>query len=110
MGSLREMVCRPEAQVARLRERAMAERLKWRPVREEAAWTVGRLREEWEGYCGWRNEVGELGTRAAARAVVAPREGRWSAYLANAKDEATGGMRIVGEFECWHDGEGDSAR
>ena len=65
---LKEMlhhVTQPENQMVKLNVPERSERLKWRPVKETPAWQTSTMREEWEAWREWKNDVSK---RAAHKA------------------------------------------
>ena len=57
------LVTLPENRTVRLKVPPKDERLKWRPVKETTAWQTCAMREEWETWREWKNDVSK---RAAA--------------------------------------------
>ena len=67
---LKEMLhlaTQPENQMVKLNVPKKQERLKWRPVKETAAWQYERIREEWEGWKEWRDSVRRRGDARRGR-------------------------------------------
>ena len=51
------LITRPENQMVEMKATKQSDRLGWRPVRQTMKWQTGRQREEWEGWCEWRDDV-----------------------------------------------------
>ncbi len=63
---LKEMlgiVTREENGVVKLKERRREERLAWKPAKEMSSWKTDRMREEWEGWREWMDNVAKKGVR-----------------------------------------------
>ena len=112
--ALKEMlhlVTQPENQLVKFAVSERGERLKWRPAKDTAAWRTSRLREEWEGWRGWKDDLSKRYTQGNRpdqenKAVSGPRKtlARLNARLPNVGSTVKGAAKEVrilnpGEWE-----------
>ncbi|MCJ1283481.1 hypothetical protein MMC26_002810 [Xylographa opegraphella] len=61
LKSMLSLITRPENLMVQVRAVNQSDRLSWRPVRQSMKWQIGRQREEWEGWCEWRDNLAKRG-------------------------------------------------
>lgn len=63
LNEMLHLVTQPENQMVKLNVPERSERLKWRPVKETPAWQTNAMKEEWEAWRDWKNDVAQRATQ-----------------------------------------------